>query len=798
MKKILLLILLFPSAAFARNGTVFVIDKIAPKNGAFTGVVDSSQAVTNVTNFNGNLSSADTDVQKALDTLDNMSVSGGGGASTLAIKQNGVSVSSPTSVINFVSPMLASFLAGTTAQVTIDTTTSNGVLSRTSNYVSSLTVTSALTLGGTNNVAGAVPIIGVNFSSVVSQGDLSAYMTQSSSTLNDLKLSSASVTYLNRLSPYVSSVTAGTGISITGSASAPIINTSGSGGGSALAVSTGSPTVYSAPPTVSAATAVIFDSNTFTSQLITGTSVFIGINSAVVGGSNGTIFAMTTSSTVVNSSAETNIIGAGSGVITLPANYLQTGKTLRVKASGLYTSTTTAGVLTVKFKLGSTVILSSASFPLVDNQTNQFWSFGIALTCRSAGATGTVQGNTSFGMFDTTNGYRNFPMTSTTTSTIDTTASQQISLTVQFGTANSSNTITNTNFVVAGETVTTIGGIAGSGYALEPATAPAVGFNLGFYTSTAVINGATALGITSGASRATLRVAGIVAIQNLNTYAPDSAGVFLAAASTGTTPDFYTARRASGTVASPVATGAGLNLLQISAGGYGATGWAPSSTGKIDFVSDEAFTDSSQATSLRFATTPSGSTATVTRVTLAGNGALTVASSATFQAPVTFSSNTIGTFDLTFDACQAKFPGSNSPSISNSTNEISCSIYFDDTSTQSVTYAGLVTHYDGRPLYADIIFTSTGTSGTVNWGVYTSTQTPNLTTTNYDSGVFNVLVTTSVTTSSNANALQIATVALSNTTTANGQMVTFKLEREAGLSDTAVGFGRVKKLRIYE
>lgn len=62
--------------AFARVGTVFVIDKIAPKNGGFVGVVDSSQTVTSTSSFNGNLSAADIDVQKALDTLDNLTVSG--------------------------------------------------------------------------------------------------------------------------------------------------------------------------------------------------------------------------------------------------------------------------------------------------------------------------------------------------------------------------------------------------------------------------------------------------------------------------------------------------------------------------------------------------------------------------------------------------------------------------------------------------------------------------------------------------------------------------------------------------
>jgi len=111
MRKIaLFLIGLFGLAIHVRgaDGTVLVIDKIAPKNGAFVGVVDSSQTVNNVTNFNGNLSSADDTVQKALDTLDNLSVSGGGGSgvSALAVATGTASgfvgtISTPTAVINF-------------------------------------------------------------------------------------------------------------------------------------------------------------------------------------------------------------------------------------------------------------------------------------------------------------------------------------------------------------------------------------------------------------------------------------------------------------------------------------------------------------------------------------------------------------------------------------------------------------------------------------------------------------------------------------------------------------------------
>jgi len=159
-----------------------------------------------------------------------------------------------------------------------------------------------------------------------------------------------------------------------------------------------------------------------------------------------------------------------------------------------------------------------------------------------------------------------------------------------------------------------------------------------------------------------------------------------------------------------------------------------------------------------------------------------------------------GILELDFDAAQAKLPGSSSPYISNSTSEFSASVYFDDTSTQSVTWTGWVQHYGNKAISADIVFTSTATSNFICWGVYTATNTPNSSTNNYDSSTFNANVTTAVVVNANQLALSIATVALSNTTVSNGQFLTVKLERETGGCGhaNAVGFGRVKKLRIYE
>ena len=84
MKKIFLAaILMFGSSAlYARNGTVTIIDKLAPKNNGTFGIVDSSQTVVSTATFSKNLNSTDVDLQTTLQTIDQLTISGGGGSGT--------------------------------------------------------------------------------------------------------------------------------------------------------------------------------------------------------------------------------------------------------------------------------------------------------------------------------------------------------------------------------------------------------------------------------------------------------------------------------------------------------------------------------------------------------------------------------------------------------------------------------------------------------------------------------------------------------------------------------------------
>lgn len=93
-------------------------------------------------------------------------------------------------------------------------------------YVSSLTGFGAVSISGTNNVASAAPIIVLDTSSangLMTISSMTFYMTQSSSTINYLKNSSATATYLNLLSPYVSSVSVTSALTLGGTGKLPIV-----------------------------------------------------------------------------------------------------------------------------------------------------------------------------------------------------------------------------------------------------------------------------------------------------------------------------------------------------------------------------------------------------------------------------------------------------------------------------------------------------------------------------------------------------------------------------------------------
>lgn len=162
---------------------------------------------------------------------------------------------------------------------------------------------------------------------------------------------------------------------------------------------------------------------------------------------SGVLFVQTGSVTVANTTTETALTGGGTGSLTLPANFFVVGTHLRIFGNG-YHSNTNGDTLRIKVKLGSTVLLDTGAQSSAGS-TNDGFIINANITCRTVGASGTVMAQGEYKEYTgTPSSHDTYQLVNTSTITIDTTASQTLSITAQWGTASASDTITLTNFTV--------------------------------------------------------------------------------------------------------------------------------------------------------------------------------------------------------------------------------------------------------------------------------------------------------------------------------------------------------------
>lgn len=119
----------------------------------------------------------------------------------------------------------------------------------------------------------------------------------------------------------------------------------------------------------------------------------------------------------------------------LSANSASVQDILKCYTYGYYSTANGADTFTIRFKIGSTTILSYTS--TAANVTNAAWHTLFTSTVRTIGAGGTfiafAEGNTNSVNTDVTN---------TATTAIDTTASNTFTVTVQWSNALAGNTLT--------------------------------------------------------------------------------------------------------------------------------------------------------------------------------------------------------------------------------------------------------------------------------------------------------------------------------------------------------------------
>lgn len=141
--------------------------------------------------------------------------------------------------------------------------------------------------------------------------------------------------------------------------------------------------------------------------------------------------AVAASAAVTNTTTETAF---DNGSYTIPANGVKAGDVIRIRAQAIATATNSTDTLTVKLKIGSTVIATSGA---VDVANNDIAYFDVDLVVRTVGASGTIvaAGVVGLGVEGTVTAK---PLKLASTA-IDTTAAMTLSVTATWSVANAGN-----------------------------------------------------------------------------------------------------------------------------------------------------------------------------------------------------------------------------------------------------------------------------------------------------------------------------------------------------------------------
>ena len=165
---------------------------------------------------------------------------------------------------------------------------------------------------------------------------------------------------------------------------------------------------------------------------------------------NSGLYSQTANSPVVtNTTTESSLVDGGIGGLAVPANGFSVGDSFRVKVCGVISCANNQTII-IKVKAGSLVLLDSGA-QTITNISNDAFILDIDFTIRAIGAPGsasiisvgkfsytkTVNGNTQAFAFNTLNN-----------TTFDTTISNTLDVTVQWGAADPINSIYSNIFIL--------------------------------------------------------------------------------------------------------------------------------------------------------------------------------------------------------------------------------------------------------------------------------------------------------------------------------------------------------------
>lgn len=278
--------------------------------------------------------------------------------------------------------------------------------------------------------------------------------------------------------------------------------------------------------------------------------------------------------TIANTTAET----AFTSTYTIPANTLAVGDIIRIKLMGVYSTNVIAPTIIGKIKFGATTVSDTGSVSAVAGVTNGGWFGDGIYVVQAIGASGSLESQAYLELQSAATTGLSVNIPNIAPITIDTTTDLAVTITVQWGTASASNTITLREFVLekltlqaAAGTVTSVGvsgknGISVTGSPIT--TSGVIDLGLGAITPTSISTGSVSAstGSFSGVVSANAGIVGTTAsFSGVGTFG----GVVSANAGiAGTTASFSGALAAAAAAFSGVVSAnAGLSTTTLNTSG---------------------------------------------------------------------------------------------------------------------------------------------------------------------------------------------------------------------------------------
>jgi hypothetical protein len=162
------------------------------------------------------------------------------------------------------------------------------------------------------------------------------------------------------------------------------------------------------------------------------------------------LFAQTADSIPITSTTvETSLVNGGVGTLSVPADGFKVGDSFRAILAGVLNSTNNQ-TIRIRVKSGSVVLIDSGAQP-ISNITNNVFSLNVDFTIRQLGAAG-VGSIVSLGTFHyvkTSNSSpEGFAFNAVNSTSFNTTISNTLDITVQWGSANAGNSIYSDIFIL--------------------------------------------------------------------------------------------------------------------------------------------------------------------------------------------------------------------------------------------------------------------------------------------------------------------------------------------------------------